>query len=70
MCSVSTAGSSSKAVVALHIENSCWQKRPRVSSETAEWQCSVILREKARVSAASLSAGHSPVLVAPLSHTA
>ena len=36
MCSVSTAESSSKAVIALHIENSCWQKRPRVSPATAD----------------------------------
>lgn len=70
VCSLSPAGSSSKAVVALHIENSCWQKRSRVSSETPEWQCGVILLEKARVSAASLSAGHGPVLAALLSHMA
>lgn len=70
MCSVSLAGSGSTAVAALHIGNSCWQKRSRVSSEAPEWQCSVILLEKARVSAASLSAGHGPVLVALLSHPA
>lgn len=70
MCPVSTVGSRSKAAVALHMKNSCWQKRSQVCSETPEWQCSVILLEKARASAACLSAGHSPVLLAPLSHTA
>ena len=70
LCSVSLAGSSSTAVAALHIGNSCWQKRSRVSSEGPEWQCSAILLEKARVSAASLSAAHGTVLVALLSHTA
>ena len=34
MCAVSTAGSCSKPVVALQMENSCGQKKSWVSSET------------------------------------
>lgn len=64
---VPTEGSSSKPVVALQMEYSCWQKNLWPSSQTSGI-CTVILSEKARFCRASVCHGHFQLPLDLLSH--